>query len=361
MAMDMRRERDSDGGPAQAGDARSRSLGFVDRIHLMRTLGLGLGVVPVASVLYQNGAAWYVWALLLANGYVWPHVAWRLARRSDDPRSTEFRNLVLDSAFGGAWIAVMQFNLLPSALLAVMLAIDKIGVAGWRFLGRTVLAQVVACLVVWTLLGFPLKPQTTMFNIALSLPFLLGYPLAISTLLYALARRVTRQNRLLELLNRSDPLTGLHNRRHWEEMVASELARFLRTRRPAVVMLIDVDNFKEVNDHHGHAAGDEVLRRISAVLRESLREIDVVARYGGDEFAVLITETDLRRARVVAERVRRLFLEHRGEQAEAERCTLSIGLAESDRLLATVDDWVRRADAAMYRAKASGRDRVDAA
>jgi diguanylate cyclase len=121
---------------------------------------------------------------------------------------------------------------------------------------------------------------------------------------------------------------------------------------------LDIDHFKRINDAHGHATGDDVLRRVAQVLRTSVREIDTPARYGGDEFAVLLTETDVRGARDVAERVRMLFLEERGEAAAAEHCTLSIGLAEADRLLVDADDWVRRADAAMYGAKAAGRDRV---
>jgi diguanylate cyclase len=185
-----------------------------------------------------------------------------------------------------------------------------------------------------------------------------AYPMAISTASFHLARKVVRQNRQLERLNRIDVLTGLPNRRHWNEVVAVELARYLRARRPAVAMLIDVDNFKEVNDTHGHAVGDEVLRCIASVLRGSIREIDTAVRYGGDEFAVLLAETNAMGAREVAERIRTTFLAMRSREAAAQRCTLSIGIAEADRLLVTTEDWLQRADAAMYRAKAEGRNRV---
>jgi diguanylate cyclase len=341
--------------------AESRDRKFVDRMHRMRTLGLGLAAVPIASVLYENGASPWAWGLLLFNALAWSHLAWWLAKRDRDPRGAEFRNLVIDSAAGGAWVAIMQFNLLPAVLLVTMLTIDKISVAGWRFLARTVPAQVVTCAVVSALLGFPVRLDSSMLVIVASLPFMLVYPLALSTVTYALGRRVRRQNRQLERLNRIDMLTGLPNRRHWEEVADNELARYLRSRRPAVVMLIDVDNFKEVNDAHGHAIGDEVLRRVAGVLRSCVREIDTPARYGGDEFAVLLAETDARGAREMAERVRTCFLDERGAAAAAEQCTLSIGLAEADRLLVDADDWVRRADAAMYGAKAAGRDRVNVA
>src|SRR3546814_20652780 len=87
------------------------------------------------------------------------------ARRSPVPCGAEFRNLSLYAAAGGAWVAVTQFNLLPSALLGTMLTVDKIGVAGWRFLARTVPPQVATCLVVWALLGFPVRLESSMANI----------------------------------------------------------------------------------------------------------------------------------------------------------------------------------------------------
>ena len=340
-------------------DSRGTDLRFVRRMWSMRILGFGLGVLPIGVVLHEQDAPLIAWVALIANGFLWPHVAYALSRRGRDTRTAEFRNLMADSAFGGVWIAVMGFNLVPSALIAAMLSVDKIAVAGWRFLARTAALQVVVCAAVSALLGFPVELDSSMAVVVACLPFLFAYPMAISSASHALSRRVLQQNRQLERLNRIDVLTGLPNRRHWNEAVTGELARFLRTRRPAVVLLIDVDNFKEVNDRHGHGTGDEVLRCIAGVLRASIREIDTPARYGGDEFGVLLTETDARGAREVAERIRTTFLAMRGAEAAAERCTLSIGLAEADRALVTADDWVRRADAAMYRAKAGGRNRVE--
>jgi len=325
----------------------------------MRALGLGLGVLPIASVLYEQQAPIYAWVALFINGYIWPHAAYLVARRSRHPARTEFRNLIADSALGGMWIAVMQFNLLPSALLAVMLSVDKIGVAGWRFLARTAAAQVLACAATSAMLGFPVQLHTTMFNIAASLPFLFAYPMAISTAAYALGRKVLDQNHQLQYLNRIDALTGLFNRRYWEEAAERELARYLRTRRPAVVMMIDVDDFKQVNDRYGHVVGDTLLCGVAEVLKTSLREIDVPARYGGDEFCVLLAETSTDGAREVAERLRVMVEAVRCEQAPDVRCTISIGMAEANRLLVNVQDWVNLADGAMYQAKRKGRNRSE--
>lgn len=339
-------------------DIRLRDMRFVKRIHGMRTLGLGLGVLPIASVLYQQHASAFVWAALALNGYAWPHIAYLLARNSRDPARMEFRNLVADSALGGMWIAVMQFNLLPSVLLAAMLSMDKIGVAGWRFLMRTASVQIMACAATSALFGFPVQLESTMLNIVASVPFVFAYPMAISTAAYALGRKVVRQNRELEYLNRIDDTTGLFNRRHWEDVVSGELARYLRTRRPAVVMMVDLDDFKQINDTHGHFVGDAVLRCVAGVLKASVREIDTVARYGGDEFGVLLAETSLHGAREVGERLRVAVAASECEQAPGVRCTISIGIAEANRLMVSVEDWVREADMAMYRAKSAGRNAV---
>lgn len=340
--------------------ARSQDRDAVRRLRRMRVLGLGLGVPAIGAVLWQHGAGWLPWLLLLLNGLAWPHLAWWHASRQPDPRRVERAHRLLDSASGGAWIAVMHFDLVPSALVASLMLVDKVGVGGWPTLARCAAAMAVTCVLVSAALGFPFEPRTGMITMLWCLPLLFGYPLAVSTALYNATRRARQQNRLLERLNRIDVLTGLPNRRHWNEGVSAEFARHLRTRRPAVMMLIDVDHFKDVNDRFGHAVGDEVLRTLAAVMRGCVREIDLPARHGGDEFGLLLAETDLRGGREVAERIRVAFRQLRGLQAEAVACTLSIGLAEADRAFGSADDWVERADGAMYRAKKGGGDRVEA-
>jgi diguanylate cyclase len=281
----------------EVSDAASAERAFVRQIWHMRVLGFGLGALPVAAVLYETRASVVTWALMLLTGYAWPHVAAWISRRSPSPREAEFRSMGMDSILGGAWVAVIGFNLVPSALLLTMLTMDKVGVAGWRFLVPTSALLMASCLVTSALLGYHAAPHSSTLVVAASLPLLFAFPVAMSHVLYRVTRKVISQNRQLALLNRSDMLTGLPNRRHWQEAISHELGRFFRTGRPAVVMLIDVDNFKEVNDRHGHAVGDDVLRTIAGVLRSSVRDMDTAVRYGGDEFAVLATETEAPRAR----------------------------------------------------------------
>lgn len=338
---------------------RERESSFVGRVHHVRTLGGALSALLVASVLAGNDAPAWAWVLWAANGFVWPLLAHWLTLRSGDPVQAAHRYLVYDAAAAGAWIALMEFNLVPSAVLLAMSLTDKIAVGGWRFLARTVPALLVACALVSAASGFPVRLESSLPNILATMPFLFVYPVALATITYGLGRSVAAKNRQLECMNRVDVLTGLLNRRGWNEALAAELARHARTRRPAVLMLVDVDNFKAVNDNHGHVVGDSVLRSVAWVLAGCTREIDVAARYGGDEFGILLAETSLGGAMQVAERVRAAFIAQRPAEAGMQDCTLSIGLAEVDLSVVIPDEWLRRADAAMYRAKAGGRNRVE--
>jgi diguanylate cyclase len=181
---------------------------FVERGYRARLFGLGLGMFCIASVLYENAAHAAVWCLLIANVCAWPPLARALALRSADPVTAETRNLLIDSAMGGAWIVLMQFNLLPSVLIALVLAIDKIKIGNWQLLARSLVVQLASCVLVAAIHGLTFAPETTMLNIAASLPLLIGYPLAMSMSSLALTQTVREQNQRLARLHRDTP-TGL--------------------------------------------------------------------------------------------------------------------------------------------------------
>jgi two-component system, cell cycle response regulator len=161
-----------------------------------------------------------------------------------------------------------------------------------------------------------------------------------------------------------DPLTGLYNRRHLDERLSSELAAADRHQRPVSVLMIDVDHFKEVNDAHGHLAGDEALKMVASVLRDAVRKEDVLARYGGEEFVVIARETALDGGHALAERIRSA-VERTTCPWEARELgvTVSIGVTVSVGLAGFVPgrserELLEAADRALYLAKQGGRNRV---
>ncbi|MFA9432268.1 diguanylate cyclase [Egicoccus sp. AB-alg2] len=165
------------------------------------------------------------------------------------------------------------------------------------------------------------------------------------------------RNRALEELAHTDPLTGAANRRRVQAVLGEELARCRRYERPLSVAMIDLDAFKERNDHHGHAAGDDALCIIVAGLGAELRDTDTVGRWGGDELLIVLPETTLTAAATIAERIR-ARLSALALAAGPERfVTGSIGVAAAEPA-DTADSLLLRADRSMYAAKAAGGDRV---
>jgi len=153
-----------------------------------------------------------------------------------------------------------------------------------------------------------------------------------------------------------DPLTELHNRRAFTTVAEQEIARARRNQLPMCVLMIDIDHFKHLNDHHGHAIGDLVLKDIANVIRTTLREQDVLCRWGGEEFVVLLPDTDLDRAWTGAERVRKTINQTTIKTTEAVlHVTVTIGLARVD---GDLDEAINAADQAMYQGKRAGRNRV---
>jgi two-component system, cell cycle response regulator len=159
----------------------------------------------------------------------------------------------------------------------------------------------------------------------------------------------------------TDPLTGLYNRRYMESHLSSLVEQAAARGKPLTALVLDIDYFKAINDNHGHDAGDDVLREFATRVKKSIRGIDLACRYGGEEFVIVMPETDMAVATIVAERLRRRiasepFSIQKG--ADSIEVTISIGLATLD----TADDdagtILKRADQALYRAKRDGRNRV---
>ena len=334
-----------------------QGIRFVRRMYVPRILGSAAGAICIGGGLSEIGAPLWVWVVLVAYCALWPHLGYRIALRHRDPYRAELRNLMLDSAAGGVAIAAMGFNIVPSAVIVSMLAMDKAAIGGMRFLARCLIAQVVAAALVSLAAGFPLNLTSQQIAELCSLPMLLLHPATVGYTAYRLARRVRQQNDLLSTLSSIDGLTHLLNRTHWEQAVATEFQRCRRIGHPSAVMMLDIDHFKEVNDVHGHQAGDAALTAVAAILQDTLRLSDTAGRYGGEEFGVVLPGINGDGALAIAERIRRRIEQATVDQRRGLQVTVSIGYAAL-----TPDDndhgaWIARADRALYAAKAAGRNR----
>ncbi|MDQ7038401.1 MAG: sensor domain-containing diguanylate cyclase [Aquificota bacterium] len=180
----------------------------------------------------------------------------------------------------------------------------------------------------------------------------------IYILLISDVTKIARYEERLKELAERDHLTGVYNRRASEGLLNHELEKAKKYRKPLSVIMFDIDHFKKINDTYGHQTGDEVLRRLVNLVRKNLRKTDIIARWGGEEFIVLLPGTDLKNAVELAERLRRVV--ERADFGKVGRVTVSFGVAglkEAD----TVESIISRVDKAVYRAKRKGRNRVEVA
>ncbi len=172
------------------------------------------------------------------------------------------------------------------------------------------------------------------------------------------AAQVREQAARMQELSMRDALTGLYNRRHFDEYVKQAFAQAVRYRQPLTVMLGDLDYFKRINDQFSHAVGDEVLRRVGHLLRTHMRESDVVARYGGEEFVIAFTQTALPQALLACEKLRLAIEAHPWHEVAAGlQVTMSMGLSDDLGVL-NADKMLAAADACLYAVKETGRNRV---
>ncbi|MFW2372527.1 MAG: diguanylate cyclase [Gammaproteobacteria bacterium] len=166
-------------------------------------------------------------------------------------------------------------------------------------------------------------------------------------------------NTQLQSMSRTDMLTQLNNRGYWEECLNNEFKRVKRSGHISSLVIFDIDHFKNVNDTFGHQAGDEVIRETSRMLRENMRTTDIAGRYGGEEFTVILLDTNAKNAKIFAERLRTTIeactIEYEGLTI---KYTISLGIAEMNEELASYQEWLECSDKSLYYAKENGRNQV---
>ena len=257
--------------------------------------------------------------------------------------------------------AVSQWGATSSTSAAVQqrsMADERRGRARYRF----ALAGVALALVAG--IGTPMLAKMVARSWTLPVePALIGVGFFVAMFFLAAGWLIGRRVDKLTDEARRDPVTRVGNRRHWDECLAHEVASARDARMPLSLLMVDVDNLKKLNDRGGHGVGDQALAIVGDVLNDTCRSRDVAARFGGDEFALLLPRTRASEARVVAERLRAALSSRReacGESPLKDLLTVSIGIADIDSIDGPPSSFALfdAADRALYAAKESGRDRV---
>jgi diguanylate cyclase (GGDEF)-like protein len=176
-----------------------------------------------------------------------------------------------------------------------------------------------------------------------------------------LAIHNARQYATIKQMAITDKLTGLYNRRYFIELLKNEIERSKRSKNPLSIAVLDIDNFRDYNNNHGHLVGDKLLSEFAMIMKKSIRTIDTAGRYGGEEFIVLLPETGPSDASIAGERIRKAIAETYFEGEEDQplgRVTVSIGIATCLNGSLTEEELIKEADKALYKAKNAGKNRV---
>ncbi len=338
-----------------------------------RTLSFALSFVVIGSYLHGAGAGPWQWTLLALHLLVYPQLAYWRAARAPQPVRAEMQNLLLDGTLFGAWCAFWGMPLWICFLFFICVCLNLMVYTGLPGLARALAAIGLGIIPVVLIRGLEFRPDTTLVTSLLCIATLSAYLLTFAFDAYrrGLALResggqlrgqleeiTVLQKRLQEQAAR-DPLTGLFNRRHFDRELAGTLTRCRQQDRPLALAMTDIDHFKDINDSHGHLAGDEVLRRLADLLAGRVGDAGMACRFGGEEFLLMLPGMDADAACAFANEIRHAFETSRVSVGDSEiGATLSFGIAVAPAHGSEPHALLQRADAALYTAKLRGRNRV---
>lgn len=317
----------------------------------------------VAVPLQEQNAEAPLWWLLLGCVLLWPPLAYVSARKSASPEAAQNRTLYGDALLAGVWMPVIGFSVVPSIALLLIPALHSLACGGGRLLGRTLPAQIASIIGVTFLLmhleRFQPGPASSLAVVLASLPLLLIYPLFLAAGSRRLVLKLEQRSRVLEHLSMTDPLSGLANRRYWEQALNLEFERSQRRNQPCSLVLLQIDRFRHFNQRYGHDVGDEAIVATADAISATLRAYDTAARYSGDEFGVLLPDTDSRQALSVISRLRTRLAQSPAVQDLPEPCTLSMGIRTLQPDAPDVPEspaiWLDQADRSLSQAGESAR------
>ncbi|MBC3873454.1 GGDEF domain-containing protein [Undibacterium flavidum] len=310
-------------------------------------LGLGLGLIYSGIEAFEGRRCRY-WipvllaSLILLNNYFFAHIYF-------SPKIRIFTNFLLFGSVHALCARALFIRIEQPLRTAYWLAGTSVFLICMLTLARMINVALTPAHEIGMFTASGVNSAVFLFAALAQMSMSLAFMLMIN---YTLANQ-------LNILAATDALTGLFNRRSLELHATRQLAHSKRTGECLSIMMIDVDHFKQINDHYGHQAGDEVLRRLSNLMQSIVRGNDYLARYGGEEFCILLPGTNEAQAAILAERLRRLYEDLLIPwQQHTLRSSISIGIADTEHAANDVERLIELADIALYQAKHEGRNRI---
>lgn len=329
--------------------------------YIPRIFAYIIGLAIVLTIFDNNEASYqsnpWIISTLLTICLGWPHLAFYASKKSTAPHKVMINSLIFDSLFTGLWIPLISFELIPTAVFLMALMMNNISAGGFKLFFIGLLSTLIGTIISAVTINSSIRLESNINVLLASLPMIMIYPMLLVSINYKLTRLLILQREKLVSLNHNDSLTGLFSRSYWEQRLLEEFNRCQRSNENACVMMVDIDHFKKINDTYGHLVGDQVLNQFGILLKQ-LRVSDIAGRYGGEEFAVILPNSNLEESIQVSERLRneieKFQFDHIGS------CTISIGIASLNESFEDAYQWLNAADKALYKSKKEGRNRVTA-
>lgn len=323
------------------------------QIYLPRVLGLGLGALCIAAALRDQARPDWVWLLTAIGGFAWPHLAYLHSSRAKKSGRAEQFNLMIDAALTSFALYAIGFSIVLSAIGITLTAMNNLSVGGVRLWIKGCIATLAGLLVTALFLPFEFHPESSLLVQSTTMLLVVMYLIVFAWKMWRMANSLQESRDALHLLSRTDALSGLNNRGAFEAALAEKFAalRMGEGKTRTALLFIDLDHFKRINDESGHAAGDDVLRAMGSALKSEIQEGDVAARYGGDEFAVLLDQADEPAALAFLDRVKTHIQGTTLSESSAIPITWSTGISLFAASMPSPAAWLAQADAALYKVK----------
>ncbi len=338
----------------------NRASRLPKQIYLPRVLGMCLGSLCIGAALWDKTRPNWVWVVLLFGGLIWPHLAYLYSSRAKRPGRAEKSNLMTDAALTSFSMYAIGFGIVPSVIGITLTAMNNLAVGGERLWVKGCVATAFGIGVGALFLPWEFHPTSSLMVQAATVSLAAIYLIAFGWTMWCMARHLEKSRDALHTLSQTDALSGLKNRGAFETALSEKFAELQTTQgqASAALLLIDMDHFKRINDERGHAAGDAVVRAVGLALKFATRQEDTAARYGGDEFVVLLDRADEPDALAFLERMKDHIQAMAQFDTPSTALSWSTGIALFDPSLASTDAWVAQADDALYKVKKRGRGGV---
>ncbi len=320
-----------------------------------RIVFLASCALAAAGALWQRNASWPVWLAIVLPLVTWPLLArWRTRRTG----GSDINDVILSFVDGlviGVWVALVHFHLLTSAIMLMVLVHCAYAMQSVRHAVLAIAGAIAGVAVAGLLTSFDVQHSTSSFTIVGSLLAVALYLAMQGIATGHLLRSLAHKEQMLMVMRRVDAMTGFFGRMYWQDLATRLFAYAKQKDIPAFLIVVDVDNFRELNSRHGDTAGDEVIIAVANTLRTCVRPGDATCRFGGDSFAVLLSGVNLDIANQIADRIHSQALNRRLRDWPDVQISVSIGIASLAKYHQSVDDWIHQAEAALEQARGAPR------